>query len=233
MEAIILAGGMGTRLKSVVSELPKPMAPINGKPFLAYLLDYLSRFPIEHIVLSVGYQWEFISDYFGECYSGMTIDYSIEDEPLGTGGAVKKALALCWNNHVLLLNGDTFFDVDLTFLLDIHQRKDAYITLALKEMLHFDRYGTVEFEDTRVTAFREKAFTAHGYINGGVYALRADLFDDINLPTKFSLETDFLYKKYSELYFACVPFSGNFIDIGIPEDYSAAQSKLPEWMQYE
>ena len=113
MEAIILAGGKGTRLQSVVSDVPKPMADVNGRPFLSYLLHFLSTKGVRKVVLSVGYKHEVISNYYSNCFENMSICYAIENEPLGTGGALVESLKQVTDSNVLLLNGDSFFDINL------------------------------------------------------------------------------------------------------------------------
>lgn len=224
-EAIVLAGGFGTRLRPVVSDVPKPMAPMNdkGTPFLAFVLDQLAGQGFETIILSVGYMAEVIQEYFGDAYAGMKIRYSLEDEPLGTGGAIKKALALCSAENVFVLNGDTYFDVDLSAMEQHHQESGADFTLAAREMSDFDRYGALELTvDDRVAAFLEKKYCPWGYINGGIYCLGRTILADIKNES-FSLEKDFLEEKVAQLHIAAYKSGGYFIDIGIPEDYQRAK----------
>ncbi len=224
-EAIILAGGFGTRLRQVVSDVPKPMAPMDdkGTPFLAFVLKYLAKQGFETVVLSVGYMADVIQQYFGDYYVGMKLLYSVEDQPLGTGGAVKKALALCSADTVFVLNGDTYFDVDLIKMAQKHRDSEADVTLAAREMADFDRYGALELTaEDRVAAFGEKQYCAHGYINGGIYCMGRSLFSDVGVNS-FSLERDFLEKKAASLYIAAYKADEYFIDIGIPEDYRRAK----------
>lgn len=220
MEAIVLAGGFGTRLQSVVKDVPKPMADINGKPFLEYILTYLANNGVKKIILSVGYKKEIIENYFGNSYKKMEIVYSKEDEPLGTGGAIKKALNFCESENILVLNGDTFFEVNLQTLMKEHQKTDADVTISLKKMYNFDRYGKVIVEKNRVISFTEKEFSSSGLINGGVYIIRKDILD--NTEDKFSFEQDFLEKKISSLNISSYIDEAYFIDIGIPQDYQKA-----------
>ena len=227
--AIILAGGLGTRLRSVISDMPKPMAPVNGKPFLHYIFLYLQKQGISDVILSVGYKSEMIKEFFGEKYAGINVRYAVENEPLGTGGGIAQAMAMI-DSDAFVLNGDTFFDVDLSELYGFYQKSNSDIALALKRMLHFDRYGTVEIgNQNRVLQFHEKQFRYEGLINGGVYVLSKDLFkkieeleDDV-LPQKFSFEKDVLEKYLIYLHYHGIEFKGYFIDIGIPEDYQKAQ----------
>lgn len=171
MEVIILAGGLGTRLRSVVSEVPKCMAPVVGKPFLWYLLKYLTRFDVNRVVLSVGYLREVIFKWIDEVKEEFpfVFDYAIEEEPLGTGGGIKLALGKINDERAFVLNGDTFFDVDLMQLYDAHVIGKKAITLALKPMKNFDRYGTVNMEPITGTilSFNEKQYCEEGLINGG------------------------------------------------------------------
>lgn len=172
-EVIILAGGLGTRLRSVVSDVPKCMAPVAGKPFLWYLLKYLSNFDVERVVLSVGYLRDTIIDWVNE-YGGefpFGFDYAIETTPLGTGGGIKLALDKCLNNDVIVLNGDTFFNVELNEICGQHRLHPTSIALALKPMEHFDRYGNVRVNGNLIVDFEEKKYCDKGVINGGIYVI--------------------------------------------------------------
>lgn len=223
MEAIVLAGGLGTRLRSVVSDLPKPMAPIGDKPFLEYILKYLQNNGISRAILSVGYKWETIKEYFGDKFENIELIYSVEDEPLGTGGAIKKAMNQVKNSQVYIINGDTFFDVDLRSLV---LENNSKLILSLKHMTNFDRYGCVESNDNNlVAAFTEKGYREFGNINGGVYLASRDLFDIYELDENFSFE-EFMQDNFKNLKITTKVFDGYFIDIGIPEDYEKAQSEI-------
>ncbi|EAH4470919.1 D-glycero-D-manno-heptose 1-phosphate guanosyltransferase [Campylobacter coli] len=223
MQAIVLAGGLGTRLRSVVQDLPKPMAPINGKPFLAFILEYLKKQGITEIILSVSYKYELIQEYCKDEFHGMKIHYNIEKELLGTGGAIKDALKLV-KNEVYVVNGDTFFDIDLKKLV----LNGSKICIALKQMQNFDRYGTVNVDEQGiVTSFEEKVFKKQGLINGGIYLLKKDIFDEFSLEKKFSFE-EFLQENYKSLKIQTQIFDDYFIDIGMPEDYYLFYSKFKE-----
>ena len=227
MEAILLAGGLGTRLQSMVSDLPKPMAPVGGKPFLEYIFKYLNKNGVGRVILSVGYKWESINAYFGDRFEGIEIVYSIEDEPLGTGGAIKKAMQRVNNENVFIINGDTFFDVPLDGLRSVFQKEDK-LMLSLKTMHYFDRYGCVESnENSLVTAFTEKGYRKSGNINGGIYLAAKKIFEDYRLEEKFSFEA-FMEDNFKTLKIRTALFDTYFIDIGIPEDYTRAQSELKE-----
>lgn len=226
MEAIILAGGMGTRLKTVITDIPKPMAPIHGEPFLSYLLNYLSNQHITKVILSTGYMHEVVENYYGRKYGNLMIDYSIELEPLGTGGAIKKALTKVSTDNVFVLNGDTFFKVDLKSLLNIHLSTNSDLTLALKPLNKVSRYGTVSVDGFKVTNFEEKKKRKCGNINGGIYLLNKNLFSNFKLPERFSFE-EFMEKNIENLnLYAHVFEASYFVDIGVPEDYLKAQSEL-------
>lgn len=216
---IILAGGFGTRLSTVVKDVPKPMAPINNKPFLHYIFKELQHQQIKDVVLSVGHLKEVIQDFFQENYLGISIQYAIENEPLGTGGGIKHAFNFV-EDDAFVLNGDTFFDINLSTL----KNENADITLALKPMFNFDRYGTVEIDEAqRIISFNEKKHCEHGLINGGVYYFRKSLFDRIETDFRFSFEKDVLEKHVSDVHIRGEIFDNYFIDIGIPEDYKQAQ----------
>lgn len=216
MEAIVLAGGFGTRLKEVVSDVPKPMAPVNGKPFLEYLIKDLGEKGIRHIILAVGYKKETIKEYFKNRYESIEITYSEELTPLGTGGAIKKALKLAKEEDVFIVNGDTFFDVNLKRMKEFHTENKSILTVAVKEMENFDRYGSLIIKGNKIIEFEEKKKKAKGKINGGIYLIKKDLLDRIE-KENFSFEKEVLEDKKIEKY--SYESKGYFIDIGIPEDY--------------
>lgn len=227
MEAIILAGGLGTRLRSVVKDLPKPMADICGRPFLSYLMDHLSAAGVDRALLSVGYRHEAVMGYFGHRYKDMPVEYVIEEKPLGTGGAIREALKSAGEGDFLVLNGDTFFNLSIEGLFRAHLEKRPALTLSLKPMRDFDRYGSVVVEDGMVKGFMEKAFVSSGYINAGVYAVNSSISRYLqNYGESFSFEADFLQKKADGLKVAAFASDAYFIDIGIPEDYAKAQREL-------
>ncbi|MCC8172706.1 MAG: nucleotidyltransferase family protein [Parabacteroides sp.] len=219
MEGIILAGGFGTRLQSVVSDVPKCMAPVNGKPFLHYLLAYLERAGFTHLILALGYKHEIVEEWLATYPTEMKLTTVTENEPLGTGGAVKLASQAATEAHVFILNGDTYFEVDYRGMLRAHRAGQQEATLALRKMTDFNRYGTVETDpgNRRIIRFREKQPCREGYINGGVYLLRKEAFG--KLPAKGSLEKEYFEKRVGEGIFTGFYQDGYFIDIGIPEDY--------------
>ena len=223
MEAIVLAGGFGTRLKHIVSDVPKPMAPVCGRPFLRYILDDLQEKGVERVILATGYKSEMIQDFFGRSYRGMELIYSREDTPLGTGGALKQALRLCHGERAVAVNGDTYFDVD--FAAMERSAQPGRIVLAAKRMRNFDRYGTLELNGTRVTSFREKAPCREGLINGGIYLLERLVLEGVPRDC-FSFETEILEPMAEQGRVHAFESDGLFIDIGIPEDYEQAQTLL-------
>jgi D-glycero-alpha-D-manno-heptose 1-phosphate guanylyltransferase len=214
LDAIVLAGGFGTRLQSVVPSVPKPMAPVNKKPFLEYVIDWLDRQKITNVILAVGYKADIIKDYFND----RIIRYSFEDEPLGTGGAIKKALSLCTSNYVVVVNGDTLFCVDLNVELN------SDLTMFCRYVENADRYGLVAVENGVVTSLSEKKQNSLGYINGGVYIMKRGLLSDY--PDKFSFETDALPKLAENRKVDGIISDSYFIDIGTPEDYERARNEL-------
>lgn len=229
MEAIVLAGGLGTRLQSVISEIPKPMAPIGDRSFLHYLLQWLEKNKITRVILSVGYKWEVIHDEFGDHFNQMELIYSVEDEPLGTGGAIALAMQKLKDEKFFIINGDTFFDVDLDELVQFHEKHHFDFSIILKPMFNFDRYGTVEINDqAEIIGFLEKEPKENGLINGGIYRANRSIEKHFPEQAKFSFEKAFMEKKFKELAFGGLVLDNYFIDIGIPEDYSRAQEELPK-----
>lgn len=227
-EAIILAGGFGTRLNSLIKQIPKPMAPIKNRPFLEYIFDYLEIQKISKIILSVGYKAEIIRQYFGNTYNTISLRYCVEKSPLGTGGAIKKTLEMASERNVLVLNGDSFFALNLNEMLEIHLIKNADVTIALKPMKNIDRYGTVKIENGWITSFEEKAVVKKGLINTGVYLFRSDIFSDLEFPETFSIERELFEKRVSKMHIAACISNGFFIDIGVPDDYEKAKTMLKE-----
>lgn len=227
---IILAGGLGTRLRTVVSDLPKCMAPVHGKPFLAYVIDHFKQQGINDFIFSLGYKADVIIEYldqFTTHHSPLTFHYSIEEEPLGTGGAIKKACSLATKENVFVTNGDTLFKASITSLQNFHSQKKAECTLALKPMKNFNRYGVIELNgDDSIKSFNEKKQYEQGLINGGLYRLNVESFLKESFPEKFSFETAYLEKYYDQHRMFGLVQDEYFIDIGIPEDYERAQKEL-------
>jgi len=200
------------------------MAPVNGQPFLHYIFQYLQQQNCSRVILSLGYKHEVIEDWLEAERPPFEVSFVIEEEPLGTGGGIQLALEQAKNQNVLVLNGDTFFDVNLESLFSFHGSKNAATTLALKYMQQFERYGSVHIDDDgRIISFEEKKLKQEGLINGGVYVINKKRFLEKNLPQKFSFEKDYLEAFVEETSFFGKKLEGYFIDIGIPEDYEKAQ----------
>jgi D-glycero-alpha-D-manno-heptose 1-phosphate guanylyltransferase len=227
-EAIILAGGKGSRLKGVVDDVPKSMAPIRGRPFLEYQLDYLDKWGIQKVVLSVGYKNESIQNHFGDHYKSMKIVYAVEEEPLDTGGGIKLAFEQIDGHAAFIFNGDTYFDVNLKRVNDFRWIKETDVVIILRFENDVSRYGAVEFDNNnRITGFYEKSHkTGEGYINGGTYLITRSYFKEFDFPEKFSIEKDFFQKYYHEEPFYGLRCFSYFRDIGVPEDYEKAQDEF-------
>jgi D-glycero-alpha-D-manno-heptose 1-phosphate guanylyltransferase len=230
MEAIVLAGGEGRRLRAVVSDLPKPMADVAGRPFLWWLMTRLEQQQVRRVILSVGYKADAIQSYFGNVFSGIELAYSVETEPLGTGGAIRLALEKARETQVVVLNGDTYADADLQGLSGRFESSLTDLAVTVAHVNDVARYGGVAIDQktNTIVGFNEKQGAAAGYINAGIYCLRRDIFTRYAVPAKFSFERDFLAKQLAVL--RPVAFAGvrAFIDIGVPADYALAQTVIPE-----
>lgn len=225
MEAIVLAGGFGTRLRAVVSDVPKPMAPVAGKPLLEILLSRLAQQGFTHVVLSLGYLADTIVRHFGERFHGMRITHVIEDQPLGTGGAVRLALEHCKHSHVYVFNGDTFLDLEIGAIEPLWQQHHEPIIIA-REVPDTARYGHLETHGAHVTGFAEKGRSGPGLINAGCYVIPRTALNDFAVNQPFSLEQDYLCPLVTRSPLRVFVSHGYFIDIGIPEDYARAQTEL-------
>jgi len=223
MEAIVLAGGLGTRLRGVVDDVPKPMAAVLGRPFLAFVLDQLVDSGFHTAILATGYRHDAIRSHFGEAYRGLALRYSVEDEPLGTGGAIRLACAQVSSSDVFALNGDTYVELDFPAMLDAHLRARAQLSLAVCQVPDVARYGAVQLREGIVHGFREKGRSGRGWINGGVYVLGPALRHRFPLRGAFSFEHDLLVPEVGSIQPLAFRSSGRFIDIGTPEDYARAQ----------
>lgn len=224
--AIILAGGFGTRLQSVVNDLPKPMAAVNGEPFLNYQLRYLKHFGIRQIIFSIGHLGDKIKGYYQNAFEGLSISYVAEPQPLGTGGGIRLAAETRENSEVIVLNGDSFFDADLNSFYRNHQQSGSKISLALRQVDDAARYGTIiTNQENTITSFKEKNNEQKaGKINAGIYLIDVKTYL-ANTPSNvnFSIEKDFFEKLHHILSIKAFELEGYFIDIGIPEDYNKAQ----------
>lgn len=225
MEAIVLAGGLGTRLRRIVTDLPKPMAPIMGRPFLELLLGSLADKGFQHIVLSLGYMADKIIDYFGDRFEGMEITYEIEHKPLGTGGAARLAMSRCKTDHVFILNGDTFIDLETTEI-ENHWEKHKNPIIVACHVENTARYGRLETDMEKVLRFSGKGIKKPGFINAGSYILTHEMLSHIPVGEAFSMEEDFLPVAVEKRRFDVFVTRSQFIDIGVPEDYARAQTEL-------
>lgn len=224
MQAIILAGGLGTRLRTVLPDLPKPMAPVAGRPFLAHVLDALVDAGFESAVLAVGYRYEAIRHHFGATYRGMRLAYSVEASPLGTGGAIRLAADRTAADPVFVLNGDTYLELDYSAMLAAHRAASTQLGVAVCEVPDVGRYGSLEVEAGRIVGFREKGRSGPGLINAGTYLLSAGLMAHIPAGRPHSFEQELLMPMVAELHPLAFVTRGLFIDIGVPEDYARAQA---------
>ena len=228
MEAIILAGGFGKRLQDKVIDVPKPMAPVNNRPFLDYLLEYLLIQNVTKTFLSVYHKYKMIKNHYNDLYKKMEIHYSIDKDALGTGGAIKNALTMTNDDHIFIINGDTYFNVNLSFLFKEHVANNNDITLSLKSMSKFDRYGFVETDSNGyVISLKEKKYRDYGEIDGGIYLIKRNVFASFENKNRFSFN-EFIMNNINKLQVGSLLFDELFIDIGTPEDYKKAQNILKD-----
>jgi D-glycero-alpha-D-manno-heptose 1-phosphate guanylyltransferase len=227
-EAIVLAGGLGTRLQQVVSDVPKSMALISGRPFIEYLFDYLSAEHIRSVILAVGYKSDVIRRHFGTRYRSLEIRYACEDEPLGTGGGIRNAFQMVEGEEAFVLNGDSLFRISLAEMHAFHCEGEGMATLALRYLGNISRYGSVEIDHLhRIKGFTEKREDAGpGYINGGIYILNKKFLTGELFTEKFSIEKDCFERYYRDFMMLGFAAEGYFLDIGIPEDYERAQDEF-------
>jgi D-glycero-alpha-D-manno-heptose 1-phosphate guanylyltransferase len=226
MEAIVLAGGRGTRLRDVVADLPKPLAPVRNRPFLAYLMAYLESSGITRVCLSTGYMGYKIRDAIGSRFGSIDVVYSQETEPLGTGGAIAKAMQSMRQEIVFAMNGDTYAELDLRSMASQHRERGSYLTNALVCVGDATRYGRTEVRDGQVVSFHEKGVGGPALINAGCYLLNRKAIDFAELPESFSFEERVLSPLAAKGLVAAFLSSGYFLDIGIPSDYARAASEL-------
>ncbi len=234
MHAIILAGGFGTRLKtSIGEEIPKPMAPIAGEPFLAHFIRYLISHGVQRVTLSVYHLKDSIITYFGDAFEGVIIDYVQEDIPLGTGGAVRFALQQTGATApVIVTNGDSFVHIDYRAMRDAHIHARTTLSIALAKMPDCSRYGEVIFNNAHtITDFQYPGRAQPGWISTGNYIVSPDIFGRVELPEQFSFEADFQRPYCADIAALAWQTTGNFIDIGVPADYQRAQEMLIDMMK--
>lgn len=231
MEAIILAGGLGTRLSSRLTNLPKAMAPVAGRPFLEILLDQLIAAGCARALLSVGHLRQVIIDTYQDNYRGIPLHYVVEETPLGTGGAMQMALQDVDGDAALVVNGDTYLDLDFAAMFSLHASAGAPLTMAVTEVADTARYGGVIIEEDRVAGFFEKGRSGAGWINAGAYILSRNFPWGVSLPSRFSFELDVLAPCIERLRPPAFRHTGYFLDIGVPEDLDRAQKELARQAQ--
>lgn len=227
MEAIVLAGGFGTRLRQVVTDVPKPMAPVAGRPFLEILLGSLAQKGFSRAVLSLGFMAEKISGHFGAHFKDLNLSYVVEDTPLGTGGAIRLAATACADEHVFIFNGDTYLDLEVE-RLEQQWHANKHPIVVGRQVPDTTRYGRLVVEGKRITGFAEKGIAGSGLINAGCYVLATDALAQLPLHQPFSIETDYLVPEVRRATVEVFETEGVFIDIGIPEDYARAQTLLAD-----
>ena len=225
MEAIVLAGGFGSRLRQVVNNVPKPMAPIAGRPFLKILLGSLARKGFSRVILSLGFMAENISNYFGSRFSGLDLAYVVEEAPLGTGGATRHAIEVCTQNYVFVFNGDTFLDLEIEQLKQQWQKNQNLIVVG-RHVLDTSRYGKLVVDGTRILSLVEKGVSSSGLISAGCYVMTTDALARFPLNKPFSIEKDYLIPEIARTNVEVFVTKGMFVDIGEPEDYAMAQTLL-------
>lgn len=228
MRVVILAGGLGTRLRERVTDAPKPMAPIAGRPFLTYLLERLPKAYISKITLSVGYKWEQVHEYFGDEFNEIPLSYAIESEPLGTGGAIVRALKGNDDAPAMILNGDSLLNLDFTAMLRWYLENPVPLAMVVRPVSDVSRYGSLSIDRGLVTTFHEKGKSGQGIINAGIYCLQPRVLADYRDGDKFSMENDFLQPRCHSMKIQTWVSNDYFIDIGIPDDYDKAQLELPK-----
>ncbi len=225
ISAIILAGGFGTRLQPVVSDRPKSLAGINGRPFLAFLLDQLVTAQIGHVIFCIGYKGELVEKEFGNNYKNITLTYSKESNPLGTAGALALASEHLKSDIALVLNGDSFFHTNLNNYYQNHIEINAKASLLLKELNDLRRFGSVVLDkNNQIVRFEEKKQSIEkGLINSGIYLISKQLLEQIPKNKAISLEKEIFPSWIGKGVYGFIG-SGDFIDIGTPKSYERATS---------
>lgn len=225
--AIVLAGGLGTRLRAVAGGMPKPLVTVAGRPFIEYVLDGVCAAGIRKAILAISYRGDLIQAHLGGSYKGASIAYSVEAEPLGTGGAIYKCFRENDLDRALVLNGDTLFRIDMRSLIQAHLERRSSMTVALLRIADASRYGTVTCDTNGyIVAFHEKQRGSSGLINGGIYVIERSALEAYDMPAKFSFESDLLQKHAAQVLPLGVEYHDYFIDIGVPEDLRRADREL-------
>lgn len=244
MQAIILAGGFGTRLRSVVADVPKPLAPVAGRPFLHWLLDYMQGEGVREAVLCVHHQQEKIRAQLGERFGDIALRYSVEEKPLGTGGAIRRALSLLKpEKPVFALNGDSLVAVNYAAMMSDHLSSGRLLTIATRRVDNCDRYSELTIADNTISHYALVGGEAPGHISTGLYVVSPQLFDAVYMPSVrppgfaglaesgagegFSFERDFLALHCEHVLPHAYNAVDYFIDIGVPSDFARAQAEVP------
>lgn len=225
-QAVVLAGGLGTRLGELTEETPKPLLPVGGRPFLEWVLDNLARRDVEEVVLAIGYRAEVFDAWLADYRAPLLIRTYLEEEPLGTGGALP-VIAGDLDDTFAVLNGDTLLDAPVQALGALRHRTGAAAAVALRRVPDIGRYGGVSLDGDRVLTFDEKGGTGPGLVNGGIYVLTTDAVARLGSPS--SIERDLLPALAVERALVGLPTDGFFIDIGVPDTYASAQAEVPAW----
>jgi len=226
-DAVLLAGGLGTRLSSLSHGYPKALMEISGRPFIQYVLDQVIEAGCERVIMAVSYKWDMIKNIFRNSYRGIKIDWSVEPTPLGTGGAINLVFKTFALERAFVLNADTLFYADLCDVEHRHLTARSLLTVALRKVDDVKRFGSVELDNSnRIIAFREKGGVGSGFVNGGIYIIEHSVFNDNTIPLAFSFEQDILENKLKIFRPLGVLSNGYFIDIGTPEDLARARKEL-------
>lgn len=226
-EVIILVGGLGTRLRSVVSDVPKPLAPVAGRPFLAWVLDALAAQGIRRVILATGFMGDRVLVACGDSWQGMELMYSRESKPLGTGGAIALAFSQVRGDTCLVFNGDTWLTFDCAAFDHGWQASGARLAVVLAAVADVSRYGAARVECERVIGVVEKGRAGPGYINAGVYGIRRSLLADFPALESFSFEREVLVPAVQREAVFGYTHTRDFVDIGVPQDYQYAQHLVP------
>jgi D-glycero-alpha-D-manno-heptose 1-phosphate guanylyltransferase len=233
-DCVILCGGLGTRLKNIVKDVPKVMAPVNGRPFLDFIIQQLNDQGAARVILCTGYQADLIENYYREHYFGVTIDFSREIQPLGTGGALKNAHAAVSSDPFFVFNGDSFLPVDLNAFLDFHRKKNALASILVSPTSKAADFGSLEMDASdQVISFREKILDAQKpLVNAGIYCFDRTIFEYMPEEEKFSLENDFFPSLVGEKFYG-YRTDQEFIDIGTPERYRSVKETFKKGKSLE
>ncbi len=226
-DCVILCGGLGTRLRDVIGEVPKVMAQVGGRPFLDLIIEYLKDQGAERIILCTGYKAEVVEEYYRGHDFGLTIDFSKEDEPLGTGGAIKNAREIILSDSFFVFNGDSFLPVDLRAFLDFHKKNEALASILVSQVGKISDFGSIEIDKAgRIISFQEKIEGADKkMVNAGIYCFDKSIFQHMPGDQKFMLENDLFPSLVGNQFYGHY-VDEEFIDIGTPERYQSVRKNF-------